>query len=471
MQSSITERLAGYVAGETLTSIPEDVIKKAKLCVLDSVGCLLGAYASPIAQIMAGFTADISGSDDTQVAGSGLGTDCGTTAFSYATLINALDYDDIYKKGHPGATIISTALAVGDKIACSGAELIEAVVVGYEVSARTALSLLQSAPRKTIHGHGTWQTIGAAATAAKLLRLGSRQTAHAIAIAAANAPVASVMKTVYGSSPSMAKNNFGQAAQVGVNSAFLARRGFEGPLDVFEGETGFWRMFGADGGDLASLIKGLGELYEIREVGFKPYSCCRILQSSIEAAVDVFRQAGVDSRNGGYRNILVSGPAILCGWPFNNRHPDTMWAAQFSAPYTIALALLGIEPGAGWFSNKQLSDPVTTALTEKIELRPHQGEEDTVHHRPSHHAARADLTLDDGRTFNSQIKIAKGEAANPLSVEFLSSKFLRLATGRVGAGTSVQILDTITELETLASVTPLLRDIRATCAPAPGSAL
>jgi 2-methylcitrate dehydratase PrpD len=463
MQSSVTERLAGYIASEKLTSIPADVIKKAKLCVLDSVGCLLGAYASPIAPIIAGFTADIGGGDDTPAVAAGRRMDCGTAAFSYATLINALDFDDIYKKGHPGATIISTALAVGDKVACSGADLIEAVVVGYEASARTALSLLQSTPRKTVHGHGTWQTIGAAATAAKLLRLGARQTAHAIAIAAANAPVASVMKTVYGSSPSMAKNNFGEAAQVGVNSAFLARRGFEGPLDIFEGETGFWRMFGADGCDLASLTKGFGELYEIREVGFKPYSCCRILQSSIEAAVDVFRQAGADPRKRIFQNILVSGPAIICEWPFDNRRPDIMWAAQFSAPYTIALALLGIEPGVDWFSDKQLSDPETIALMEKIELRPYKPEEGSIDGRPSHHAARVDLTLDDGRTFNSKIKIAKGEAANPLSEDFLSKKFLRLAAGRVGAGMSAQILDTIKGLETVASVTSLLQEIRTTC--------
>ena len=225
--------------------------------------------------------------------------DCGTAALVYATLINALDYDDIYKKGHPGATVMSAALALAERIDCSGPDLIEAVVVGYEVSGRVGMSLTQSTPRKTLHGHGTWQTMGAVATAAKLLRLDVRQTAHAIAIAAANAPVASVMKTVYGARPSMAKNNFGAAAQVGVNAALLARHGFEGPLDIFEGETGFWRMFGADGCDAGRLTEGLGHLYEIREVGFKPYSCCRILQSSIEAAVEVFRRAEIDPRSSG----------------------------------------------------------------------------------------------------------------------------------------------------------------------------
>ena len=86
------ERLAEYAASETLASMPADVVGKAKLCILDAVGCLLGAQASPIRPMMAGFTADLCG---------GSRIDTGSAAFVYAMLINALDFDAIYKKGHP----------------------------------------------------------------------------------------------------------------------------------------------------------------------------------------------------------------------------------------------------------------------------------------------------------------------------------------------------------------------------------
>jgi 2-methylcitrate dehydratase PrpD len=370
-------------------------------------------------------------------------------------LINALDYDDIYKKGHPGATVMSTALALADRIDCSGAELIEAVVVGYEVSGRVGISLMQSAPRKTLHGHGTWQTLGAVATAAKLLKLDVRQAAHAMAIAGANAPVASVMKTVYGASPSMTKNNFGAAAQVGVNAARLARRGFEGPLDIFEGETGFWRMFGADGCDFDRLTMRLGDLYEIREVGFKPYSCCRILQSSIEAAVELFRRATIDPRGQRYEHVLMSTPAIVCEAPFNNARPRDMWAAQFSAPYTIALGLLGVAPGAGWFTQQRLSDPELSALARRIKLRPY---ECTSGAKPSHHAASAEIKLDGGRVLKAEVEVASGEAANPISEAVLDRKFLHL-TDSIGSDVSNRALNSIKTIETAPSVRPLLADI------------
>jgi 2-methylcitrate dehydratase PrpD len=452
---SAAERFADYIVREKFASLPADVITKAMLCFQDSIGCYLGACVTPVARIMAGFSADVAGSDARQIA-PWPNRDCGTAALVYATLINALDYDDIYKKGHPGATVMSAALALAERVDRSGPDLIEAVVVGYEVSGRVGMSLTQSTPRKTLHGHGTWQTMGAAATAAKLLRLDVRQAAHAIAIAAANAPVASVMKTVYAARPSMAKNNFGAAAQVGVNAALLARRGFEGPLDIFEGETGFWRMFGADACDSHRLVEGLGKLYEIREVGFKPYSCCRILQSSVEAAVELFRRAEIDPRSSGYQGILVSTPAIVCDAPFNNPRPHDMWSAQFSAPYTIALALLGVEPGPGWFTQERLADPELSALAARIELRPYIGGNGA---KPAHHAASAEIKLEDGRVLKAEIGVARGEAANPLSQAVLDRKFLHVATGSVGSDVSNRALNSIKSIENARSVRPLLAEI------------
>ncbi|MEI2298742.1 MmgE/PrpD family protein [Ensifer sp. MJa1] len=271
MTAFITQTLGSYIAEEALARVPGDVIDKAKLCFLDSLSCLFGGLQLPLAGMLELLRMD------SQVAPACVGSvnarrGSATAAFARATLINALDFDDIYEKGHPGATVVAAALSVAEHTRCSGRELLEAVITGYEVSCRVGLSLAHVQPRKAIHGHGTWQIFGAAAAAAKLMRLDAGQAAHAVAIAAANAPVASVMKTVYGDTPSMAKNNFGMAAQMGVLAARLAAAGYEGPLDVFEGETGFWRMAGADECRFDRLTKGLGGAYEILRVGFKPFS-------------------------------------------------------------------------------------------------------------------------------------------------------------------------------------------------------
>ncbi len=223
MQQSAARVFGDYIAGLSLDDLPIDVVGKAKDCLLDSIGCLLGAYALPLAGILDGFVKDVASTGTSPILGSDRRTDLATAAFVHATLINALDFDDIYRKGHPGATVISAALTVAAHIDSSGSELLAAIIAGYEVSGRVGMSLTHLHPRKTIHGHGTWQVFGAVAAVSKLLKLDPMQCAHAIAIAAANAPVASVMKTVYGHQPTMAKNNFGTAAQTGVNAAFLAK--------------------------------------------------------------------------------------------------------------------------------------------------------------------------------------------------------------------------------------------------------
>ncbi|WP_087002110.1 MmgE/PrpD family protein [Rhizobium sullae] len=263
MSPSIAKTIGEYIAAESFSRLPPEVIHKSRLCVLDSIGCLLGAINLPVSRMMQNFTGDLA-------VGHGVGLlDPAVAAFRTATLINALDFDDIYEKGHPGATVIAAALSMAAQRQCSGADFLEAVIAGYEVSCRIGISLLHRTSRKTLHGHGTWQVFGATAAAAKLMRLDAGQAAQAIAIAAVNAPVASVMKTVYGKKPSMAKNNFGAAAQTGVNAARLAAAGFEGPLDVFEGETGFWRMAGADECDFGRLTRAFGSTYEIFKIGFK----------------------------------------------------------------------------------------------------------------------------------------------------------------------------------------------------------
>ncbi|MEX2693360.1 MmgE/PrpD family protein [Rhizobium mongolense] len=447
MTPSIAQRIGEYIAAESFSRLPPEVIHKSKLCIMDSIGCLFGARNLPVSRMMDSFFTG------NHAAGPGVRLlDPAMAAFRKASLINALDFDDIYEKGHPGATVIAAALSMAAHRECSGTDLLEAVVVGYEVSCRVGISLLHRAPRKTIHGHGTWQVFGATATAAKLMRLDARQAAQAIAIAAVNAPVASVMKTVYGKNPSMAKNNFGAAAQTGANAARLAAAGFEGPLDVFEGPTGYWRMAGADECDFGKLTSGFGSIYEISRVGFKPFSCCRLIQSSVQACRDVFTMARVDAAAGEHIKLVVTAPPIVCEPPFSTARPKNMWAAQFSAPHAIAMAVLGVEPGPDWFADDWLRHDIAGSLQDIIEFMPHSAHD--LSREP--HAASACLHLHDGRVLEKHVPFAEGRLPT-LFESALETKFRRLTSSAVGDSASFEILDNLQNLKSATSVQPLVR--------------
>jgi 2-methylcitrate dehydratase PrpD len=457
-----TELLGNYLAREVYDVLPDLVVAQAKRCIQDSVACLLGAYETPLAPIIDNFARARGGSTESRVIGSDVQTACTTAAFANALLMNAMDFDDVYWMGHLGATVVAAAFAMGEKEECNGKEFITAVVAGYEVSGRVGLSLKRNVSRKSIHGHGTWQTFGSVAAASKLLNLNAYCAAQAIAIAGANAPVASVMKTVYGTDgPTMAKNNFGTAAETGVTAALLAAEGFAGPLDVFEGETGFWRMFGADFYEPEPAIPTIGQDYEILNVGFKLFPACRILQSSIQAVLEACAQ--IDMLDD-IQQITLRVQPIVSSYPFNNARPDTMQAAQFSVQFAVALALLGVDPGPAWFRKEMYTDRSVLSLMDRIDLAPDSASPECPSGQPNHIPAEATIVTAN-RTFGAKVIVARGDAANPLTDEERDHKFRRLASCRLPHDRVDDVLDRLRNLEKENSIATLVRALVPTSVP------
>lgn len=149
----------------------------------------------------------------------------------------------------------------------------------------------------------------------------------------------------------------------------------------------------------------------------------------------------------------MTAPPIVCEPPFSKARPRHMWAAQFSAPHAIAMAVFGVEPGPDWFAESWLNDEIAGRFQDNIELRP-SSPQDIPH---GTHAATACLELGDGRVFEKHVAVAEGEAANPMRKSALESKFLRLAHHIIADGAACEIMDKLYELEGAKSVRPLLR--------------
>lgn len=447
------ERLGAYVCAERFEKVPAPVVARAIDCVQDAVGCALGAQATQYGTTLESFARARGGQREAHVLGTAFAGACTTVAFVNALLINALDYDDIHQ-GHIGATVVAAALAAGEKKDIGGRDLIAAIVVGYEVGIRLAEAMAHSAPRRTIHGFGTWQAVAAAAAAARALGLDDVACAHALAIAGANAPVASVMKTVYGDrGPDMVKNNFGTAAEVGVTAALLADAGLEGSLDLFDGDTAFWRMYGADACDFGKQTQGLGRRYAIRHVGFKQFSACRILQSTLEAAT-LMRARLKDAD--GIDQIFVHAPKRACLWPFDNRRPKHMWAAQFSTPYTIGAAMAGLDAGPAWFAPGALQDKTILRIADTVKLIALEDEAPRKPHRQRLAPAKLRVHAA-GRWFTASVPTARGEASRPFDRAALREKFLRLVRSNANVTDGGELWLRLGRLASESSVRSLMR--------------
>ena len=424
MKKFITDIISEYLGKVRYNNLPKDVIEKAKLCILDSTGCALGGSATNEGEIV--ISSLLAGERGfSTIFGRKKKTSLTSAVFINSTLSNILDFDDTYI-GHPGATIVPVALNVGEDTNASGKEVITAVVLAYEVAIRIGLGLRPTVERKYVHGHGSWQVFGAVAAASKLLGLETREINNALGIAGANAPLPSAMKTVYGlTGPTMAKNNFGTASEVGVRSVLLARGGFTGPKDIFDGDTGFGRMISTNQSDLDKiLIKTLGIEYKILNNAFKPYPCCRLIHSSIDAVLNVVNNNNISLPD--IEKILIKAVRPLHKPPFSSQAPEDMIKGEFNAPYAIACALRNIEP-LEWYERKNMLDESLLEVTKKVEFEVDSNADKLFREDPGTIPATAIIYLKNGKDYLKEVLIPKGDPRNPLITEDLIKKFKRLA--------------------------------------------
>lgn len=288
--SRATTEVLDFVTAISFNDFPADVIQLAKRCIIDGLGVVLAGSTTPGSKILRAHIKDNSSRPEATV----LGGDVFRTCASSAALLNgasghAMDFDDTQLSTtpdrmfglltHPTIPPLVAALALGERLSASGCALIEAYVTGFEVECKIAEAIDPSHYRKGFHSSGTIGTFGAAAAAAKLLKLDRDAVAHAIGIGAS---LCAGIRVNFGT---MTKPlHVGRAASNGVIAAELAARGFTAGADALDGPWGFFQIF-SGGFDAARIIGVLGNPFAIAQPGvaIKPYPCGCLGHPSMDA--------------------------------------------------------------------------------------------------------------------------------------------------------------------------------------------
>jgi 2-methylcitrate dehydratase PrpD len=456
-----TEALADYIAGAEFTDFPEAVVRKAKRCILDHIGCTLGGFATDSGRNVAGLMEALGGREDATILGTRTKVALPNAALANTYMANILDYDDTYH-GHPGCTVCPTALGGGEMVNASGEDVLTATIVGYEVSSRIAASLRYKRVTSDKVRGITTQTFGAVSSAAKILSLEPEQVRDALGIAGATAPVQSNAKTSgeENTAPTM-KIGFYACSMIGAISALLARNNITGPHNILDGETGFWRMACADGCDFEGMTRGLGEEYEIMNVAFKPYSCCRWLHSSLDAALDLVKEHGIDVWKIASVDVKTVATKSKVGYLANPR-PCNIVEAVFSLPYSMAVALSGIEPGPAWVSNNTMKDERILELASKVHCVFEEKSEAENERNPHRWPASIKIRFGEA-VYSNEVEFPTGSPANMISEAELDAKFLRLARHVLDEGTASEVkrlVDRLERLDGLAELLSLLNSAR-----------
>jgi len=265
-----TRVLADYVSKTSFSALPKEVVQKAKGIVLDTLGCAIAGYtlASHEFRWICDPVKDMGGNPESTVWIEGMKTSCPQAALVNGTLVHTVDFDDTHlgSIAHLGASVVSSALAMGEKVGADGPSVLTAVVMAYEVAGRIGKAIMPS-HYKYWHPTGTLGTIASAVAAGKLLSLGKDRMEQAISLAADGAAGMRYCIDFGDFSKSL---HPGMAAWSGIMAAQIIRRGASGPKGLLEYKSGFCEAY-SDGPNLKFLTENLGTSYEIMSDSLKAF--------------------------------------------------------------------------------------------------------------------------------------------------------------------------------------------------------
>lgn len=445
------KHLADYVSRFRLEDAPPAVIDAAKACVLDTVAVTLGARDNEMYQRIKTTYLDC---DRLKEGYSGIwGTKekamLRTAVFLNAMAGHTLELDDVHtgSKTHIGTVVVPAAWGVAEYLGKSGRELLEAVICGYEVTARIGMGLGVSGHRnRGWHVTGTAGTFGAAAACGKLFGFDAAQMLDAFGLAGTQS--CSTWAFLSGSATNKVLHP-ARAAVSGLESCLLVLGGMKGSPHILDAEDGGIFPMMSDAYDYDLVDRDLNTTYEILNVDKKPYPCCRSTHGSIDAAIALRREYDIDPDRIDHVEIETYLVGVKqCGASEGSVRPKLPTEAKFSTPYVTACALLNGFVGLEDFAPERIADPRRQDLLSRIRVC--EGAGYTAQY-PRHWGCSMTVFMKDGQIYKKQIEDASGSVSMPLNWEQLAAKAYTCCV-RYEKGWLGSVIDVLMHMETARSL-------------------
>ena len=420
-----SRRLADFLAG--LDGRVDDRLTGTAIdCLVDTLGAIVYGSRLPWSQSVIAHAAATGADGPCEIVG-GTRTAPAMAALANGASAHGFELDDVHEEAisHPGAVVVPAALALGQELDASGGELLEAIVIGYEAMGRAGIAV---GPASHMLGgfHPTSMSgvFGAAAAAGRLLGFDGEAMNHAFGIAASLA--SGTME--FAASGGMAKRlHAGRAAEGGLTAALLADRSFEGSSDGLAGEYGFCRVF-TDDPHVDRLTDRLGERWMIDEITVKPYPSCSDIHPMVQAAEELRAEHALTPDR--IAHIDAEGPTKAATQNSMDGTASVM-AAQYSAEFNIAAAILTDPADPATFDAGRITDDAIASLQAKVRsIRPHPDFDATYAWKMG---GRVRITLTDGTVLERTVHGQRGSMHAPLTRGEIDAKFRLLTKDRWGA--------------------------------------
>ena len=436
----MTEDVAAFAATFSLKTAPAELLPRVRETFLDSFGVMLAGGREESAQITARWVRGQGAVGHcTVIAERDLRTSAANAALANGVAAHTLDYDHF---GHQSAVIVPCVLAAGEAKGISGRALIEAYIVGVEVSTLLAKGMSTAAQELGLHPAGVCGSLGAAAAAARIFGLGREQIQVALGIAAS---LTAGLSQNFGT---MVKPlHIGNAARNGIAAAELTALGFTANASIFDQQGGF---FGALRNEDTS--EELGKRFRFLEPGiaFKAYPCPYSSQRAVDAIVKIVERHNVAPRD---VTEITCAAAPATFRVLIHHQPTTSLEAKFSLEYLLAAGLTLKTINEECFELKHVRDPVMRDLVAKVRLVDSPAKRETPGEGPVSVQVRTQTAV-----YEETVSYAPGHPKNPLSWDRLAAKYQACARqGGLNETTVGVSLETLSHIDEIANGRELTR--------------
>lgn len=449
---NLSELLADFILGYRIDGKTAAEVSAAKRFFGDCYGCMAAGAREPSAKIALDYARqERSGGSCTVAIAPGLHTDAGTAAFVCATASHAHDYDDvcISMTGHPSVVVMPAALSVGEEIGAGGDRVLEAYMLGVDVTAALGRAFNPEHYARGWHNTATLGVFGAAAAAGKLLGLGKLQLVNMLGIAAS---MSSGLKANFGTLTKPAHAGF--AAAKGIWSAKLAQLGLDANPDIFEAEGGFEKVTTGSfhSGEAESfLLSGLSEFLS-PGLAMKPYPSCKATHNGIYAVLALREEYKLSPDE--ILEIQVYCQPIAMDLLRYPQAEDTL-QGKFSMNYCLAAALICGELTLQQFEKGKILDPRIKKAMQMIHMSVDESIGGGKYHNGTWETSVV-IVLKDGRRLAKAVKYAPGDAENPLSDSAARDKLLQCLRVNMDGGPAEEVARSIEKLESMKDIRELI---------------
>lgn len=447
---TVADRLAEWATGLRLADIPEPVQEVACRHLLDGLGTAMGALRLGEARPAVTVARGLGGPPEATLLGTWELVGAPAAALATGALVHALDFDDTHADGlvHATAVTLPAALAVGEQVGATGADVLTAAIAGYEVTCRIAAAASHGFHARGLHATAVAGVLGAAVVAARLAGLDARTTVHALGIAGSGA---GGLLEFLSTGASTKQLHPGLASHTGVLAARLAAAGATGPESVVDGRYGVWAALSARSADPARALRGLGTEWEVTRLTTKPYPACQLSHATLDAAARVLPDLVAADVVRVEAQVHPDSYPIVCEPAEQKVRPRTPYEAKFSLPWCVAALLVDGRLGVSSFTDAALSRPEVTELAGRVRSVPMSS--GTVAAEAPGHVV---VSLRDGRTLTGEVPRSRGGPAAPLDDEAVLAKLTDLVGDHAAA-----LAKTVRHLAELPDLSPLLDGLAA----------